>query len=234
MRTVLILAGLTSGALVSQASVLYLYSHPGGPMQYNGHTAIWTDEGFVTKLSVSFEVPEAIRIQTVKAWINGGGGSMASFSIIPLTTYWEAPLFRSFEAESAGNAPAKWQGISELKWDLQPGSYRLYITAPSVPYAYGYHGPIPNLDSLLTGIDFRDYSEPDNPNPIGFGLEVYGTQLSAVPEPSSFGLMGGTLLLALAATRRVQQRRRLRQDKTRVTEDEGKYDLNRGSVESGA
>ena len=214
-RAVLIaLIGLFSSSLLSGASQLLLYSYPGGPMEYNYLGGVLTPEGWVTKLSVNFEVPEAIRIQTIKAWINGGPGfngdeTTATFSVSPVPSE-EAgiQLCQTFPVEQVIGAPAKWQGLDSLKWDLQPGVYQFFMSAPDVPIGYGYQGPIPNLDSLLNTFDYRDYSEPGNIPWAPFGLEVYGTPLSAVPEPSLYGLMGAAGLLALAATRQFQRKLR--------------------------
>jgi hypothetical protein len=206
------MVGFFSSALLSHASKLLLYSPPGGPMEYNELGGILTDAGWVTKVSFSFEVPEALRIQKINAWINGPDWSTATFSVSPVDVSDELHTFyfRTFPVERVLNAPAKWQGVDLLKWDLQPGTYQFFMSAPDVPLGYGFDGPIPNLDSLLDSFDYMDYSQPDNIPWAPFGLEVYGVPLSAVPEPSLYGLMGATGLLALAACRRFQRKVRRR------------------------
>ena len=186
-------------------------------MEYNDLGAVLTDAGWVTMLSVNFEVPEALRIQKIKAWINGGLGSTATFSVDTVPGQ-EAGLlfFQTFPVEQVSGAPAKWQGVDSLKWDLQPGVYQFFMSAPDVPLGYGYQGPIPNLDSLLNTFDYRDYSQPGNIPWAPFGLEVSGTPLSAVPEPSFYGLMGGAGLLALATTRRFQRKIRRESGESRT------------------
>ncbi len=179
-------------------------------MEYNEIGATLTDAGWVTMLSVNFEVTEAIRIQKIKAWITGSDGSTATFSVGPVVFSDEShtSYYRTFPVEQVIDAPAKWQGVDSLKWDLQSGTYRFFMSAPDVPLGYGYYGPTPNLDSLLNSFDYKDYSQPDNIPWAPFGFEVYGTPLSSVPEPSFYGLMGATGLLALAASRRFQPKGR--------------------------
>jgi len=204
LRADLAIAAEFASALLSSASALLLYSPQGGPMQYNGFGGVWTDDGWVTELRVTFEVPEAIRIERIKAWINGPG--TADFAVNPTSDDWDVPLSRTFPVDQVRGSPAKWQGVSSLCWDLQPGTYPLFIDAPTVPYGYGYHGPMPNLDSLLLVTDYRDLSDPTNRFPPPFGLAVYGSPLSAVPESSLYGLLGSTGLFALAACRRFQRK----------------------------
>ena len=203
------LVGLFSSALASEASKLFIYSAPGGPMEYNTLGAVWTDTGWVTMLSISFEVPVALRIQAIKVWMNGGPESTATFSVYPANPGPESgpPFSRTFSVEEVDGAPAKWQGLSSLKWDLKPGVHELFISAPDVPLGYGYQGPTPNLDSLLNTLDYKDYSQPDNIPWAPFGLEVYGS-LSPVPEPSFYGAVGSVGLLALAASRRFKRKGR--------------------------
>src|SRR5215216_1015351 len=83
-RAVLVaLVGLFSSALVSEASKLLIYSAPGGPMEYTYLNGVWTDEGWVTKLGVTFEVPQKLRIESIKVWMTGGPESTATFSVYP-------------------------------------------------------------------------------------------------------------------------------------------------------
>lgn len=211
LRAGLLVTSLFCTALIGRASHLLMYSAPGGPMEYNELGAVWTDHGWMTEVGITFEVPEAIRIQKIQAWMNGGGGSTATFSvglvldsIDELATHYS----QTFPVERVMNAPAKWQGLNSLKWDLHPGTYKFFMSAPDVPLGYGYQGPIPTVDSLINVIDYQDYSQPGNIPWAPFGLEVYGTPLSAVPEPSFYGLMGSAGLLALAATRRLRRKAR--------------------------
>jgi len=199
------LIAVFSTTVVSEAGELLLYSAPGGPMEYNYFDGVLTDHGFETELGVTFEVPEGIRIQKIEAWMNGGKGSTANFSVgllhisdEGLATYFS----KTFPVDHVIDAPAKWQGVDSLKWDLPPGEYWFSMSAPDVPIGYGYHGPIPKVASLINVIDYEDYSQPGNIPWAPFGLKVYGTPLSAVPEPSFYGLLGSAGLLALAATRR--------------------------------
>ncbi len=196
---------LASTALVSHATRLLLYAPPGGPLQYNGFPpAAGSDSDSL--VSVSFEVPEAIRIESIRVWVNGGG--FASVSVKPFSQEWDQPVFASFPIESVTNAPAKWQGVSSLNWDLQPDSYEIFLQAPTIPFGYGFQGAprFPEFD-----IDtFRDYSQFHLQDP--FGIQVYGSYLSAVPEPATYGLMGGLVLFAVAAGRnRVRRRKSLKQ-----------------------
>ena len=171
-------------------------------MQYNGFAGFRTDEGFVTKLSFAFEVSEAIRIESIRAWISGSGSAL--FAIEPMDFSDSIHGFSSsVPLEQVHNAPAKWQGVNSLRWDLQPGNvYTFYIQAPDIPYGYGYHGPIPIVPNnyfYFIGGSFHDYSEI--PTDAPFGLEFSGSQLSAIPEPATYGLTGVGLLALLTATR---------------------------------
>jgi hypothetical protein len=198
MRAVLMIGFFFSGTLIIQASKLLLYSLPGGPMQYNGHGAVLTENGFVSLVGVTFELPEAVRIESIRVWINGA--SNASVSIEPVPNVWEEPFYHTIPVELVSDAPAKWQGIGSLRWYLQPGSYQLFLQAPDIPYGFGYHGPV--LTPAYDIQNFHDYAYPDEKFAPGFGLQVYGSQLSAIPEPSLFGLMGCLVLVGIAARRR--------------------------------
>lgn len=178
-------------------------------MEYNYLGGVWTDTGFVTKLGVSFEVPADLRIQKINVWMNGGPDSTATFSVYAADPGPDSgpPFSQTFSVEEVDHAPAKWQGLSSLKWDLKPGVHQLLIDAPGVPLGYGYYGPQPNLDFGLSGVGYQDFSQPDNIPWAPFGVEVYGS-FSPVPEPSFYGLMGSAGLLALVATRRLKRKGR--------------------------
>jgi hypothetical protein len=190
-RAILIaLTGLLSSALPGEATQLLIFSSPGGPMEYNHLGWVPTDTGWVTELSVNFEVPRELRIEKIKAWINGPSGSTATFSVNSVPAQESGWLYsQTFSLEEVWSAPAEWQGLDSLRWNLHPGVYQLFMAAPVVPIGYGYHGPWPDMDRLLKTFDYRDYSEPGNIPWAPFGLEVYGT-FTGVPEPSFYGLMG--------------------------------------------
>ena len=208
-RPILIaLTGLLSSALPSEATQLLIFSAPGGPREYNYLGGVPTDTGWVTELSVNFEVPRELRIEKIKAWITGAPDSTATFSVNSVPAQDSGWLFsQTFSVEQVSGAPAKWQGLDSLQWNLEPGVYQLFIAAPAVPIGFGYQGPWPDTDRLLKTFDYRDYSEPGNIPWAPFGLEVYGT-FTAVPEPSFYGLMGSAGLVALAARRQFKRKAR--------------------------
>ena len=158
------LVGLFSSTLLCEATELLFFSSPGGPMEYNTLGAVLTDQEWTTEVSMKFEVSDAIRIQKIKAWINGGSTARFAAGPVPssideLATYYS----QTFAVEPVLDAPAKWQGLDSLKWDFQPGvEYQFFMSAPVVPLGYGYQGPIPNVEPLINFFDYQDYSQPDN------------------------------------------------------------------------
>lgn len=173
---------------------LLIERHQGGPHQYNG------DPG--PKMA-EMTFLEPVRITGITGWINGFGPS--SISLLA-AAHDDEPAFqlfsKNFTVESVPGTPAKWQGISSLKWDVPAGTYDVLFPELTMPYALGYFGPVssaPPPDVMLSFYDGEWHLTGGE-----FGVRVYGMPLSAVPEPATYGLVGVIGLAALIYRR--QQR----------------------------
>lgn len=205
VRSGVFLVSVLLGVSLSATGIL-LQTSQGDPHQYNG------GDGFAW--SVAFEVPEAVRVQAIQGWMRGLQGEIDSvgiFSYLPRNPFSSSLDFASFSLKGVDTLPAaplsppgRWEGVSSLNWDLQPGIYSIVFRAGYMPYGYG--GPsVPPTDSGVTIFSntyqtFFDDGWHDNGGPIG--LRIYGAPLSAVPEPSMYGLFGTAMLIGVAAFQR--------------------------------
>ncbi len=189
-----LVGGVFLGGHTSRATNL-LFAHPGGgPLEYNGDSSV----------SVAFDLPDATRIESISAWINGQGDHAVEILRTEPINGFGFGFSKSFSCVQV-DAPVKWQGVGSLNWDLAPGSSTLFLRGGFIPYGYGSTEPL--LTPLYDISDFREYdddalgsrSEP-------FGIKVSGSPLSAVPEPATCGVMG-ILLLCLVSIARALKRR---------------------------
>jgi PEP-CTERM motif len=201
-----LLAGLFlfSGSL---SAAIIIQSSQGGPHQYNG------GGGFAS--AVAFELDEAVRIQAIQVWLAGGKGDTGEVGIfydLPRDPLSPDLSFHSFTLKGIDfsgpgpSDPGRWEGVGGFHLDLQPGLYEFVVRGPNVPWGYGgpfTPGPYPLGDTYQA----YDLDEGWRPNGGPFGIRIYGTQLSAVPEPGTYGVAGGLMLLGLAAFRRRQRSR---------------------------
>ena len=88
----------------------------GGPNQYNS---------LVGPVSAAFHLDEPTQIHGLYGWINGSGDVSVGITN-EAHSLW---LGSSFLLETVTNAPAKWQGVGSLRFDLAPGDYRVEFTA---------------------------------------------------------------------------------------------------------
>jgi hypothetical protein len=167
--------------------------------------------------SALFELTEAIQVEAVYAFMNGGGEdsethipAMATFSVIGPTAALQQeggspfiPLFHaseSFILDPAGMASGKWQGLSSLKWNLAAGEYKITIEGGFVPFALGAAPSL--IDNQPYDYMYEDFDGTWHQADAPFGLQIYGSPLSAVPEPATYGLMGSLALMLTVAIRR--------------------------------
>lgn len=174
----------------------------GGVDRYNGYYGV--------EAAIGFDLAEPTRIVKVQMWMNSAGEGDVTAAITYGLSAFSTNLYSDiFASKLISGASASWQGLSSLKWDLQPGSYYLTFGTGTFPYALpvGERSPgaEPPTDSEFAYIPF--YAEPNfrpewrkTDGPIG--VRIYGVPLSSVPEPATYGALGGAVLLALAAFRR--------------------------------
>jgi len=197
--------------LSNSASAGPIIEQPQGAVdRYNGYYGV--------QAAIGFDLAEPTRIVKVQMWMNSAGEDDVTAAITyGLSAFSTNLYFDTFNAQLS-HASALWQGVSSLKWDLQPGSYYLTFGTATFPYALpvGERSPgaEPPTDSEFAYIPF--YAEPNfrpewrkTDGPIG--VRIYGVPLSAVPEPASYGALGGAMLLCVATFR---HRRRLRKSGT--------------------
>ena len=136
-----------------------------------------------------------VRITGINGWISGGSAreSAAAISVWYPMQAPEVNLYKPFTVRGA--TPAVWQGIGSLKWDVPAGDYFVEFAGVAMPLAYGYYGPVhdvPQPEAFFTrnGSHLEESGFP-------FGIRIYGRPLSAVPESSTIGLLGGLMLGAM-------------------------------------
>jgi PEP-CTERM motif-containing protein len=173
----------------ASATELLVRWSEGGPDRYTG---VWGT------IAIGFSVEEATRIESVRTWISHDGPVTASLLLADLshTLYSE-----TFVSQATLRAPAKWQGVSSLRWDLEPGEY--YLSFGDGFFPLGLPVIHPNPPGVQSPFDFELlYPEGWEHTGFPFGVEIYGEQLSAIPEPATYGLVASAALLGLAAFRR--------------------------------
>jgi hypothetical protein len=146
-------------------------------------------------------VEEPTRIESVQTWIWRDGPVIASL----LSSNLSQELYsKTFIAQPPPAAPAQWQGVGSLRWDLQPGDY--YLSFDEGFFPLGFPVVHPNPPGVQIPFDF-EIKTNDGWEKTGFpfGVEIYGEQLSAIPEPGTYGLVASAALLGLAAFRRRQK-----------------------------
>ena len=161
----------------------------GGPDRYTG---------VFGPIAIGFTVEEATRIESVRTWIWRDGPVTASL----LSNDLSGKLYsETFDSQPALSAPARWQGVGSLRWDLQPGAY--YLSFDEGFFPLGYPVVRPNPPGVQIPFDFEvRFDDRWESTGFPFGVEIYGRQLSAVPEPAAYGLVASATLLGLAAFRR--------------------------------
>jgi hypothetical protein len=194
----LALAGLT--VALSARADLILYNQGGGPMQYN----------YQGPVAVKFTLQRARTIRAISAWVNGGQEpiTIGVTSLAPGEGETAVDYSKTFMASPVVGAPAKWQGITNLNWALQPGEYSLVFDGGDYPFAYGYVGPhleptfptvVEDVVNYARAFDTGLWEETQYP----FGYKVYAEPFSPVPEPASYGLFAALGLGVVAWRRRV-------------------------------
>lgn len=154
-------------------------------------------------VAAGFTFSEPTRIEGVTAWMSAGDPVAVSIGL-------ESPDQAIFSKDFAGTfipgLPGKWQGVGGLKWDLPAGDYFVQFSRGFFPIGYG--GPVSTAPQGFQS--FKTYSDYGYGNPstgwsdIGFplGMRVYGSPLSAVPEPTTYGAWAGFVLVGMALVRR--------------------------------
>jgi len=209
------LAGIVGVAVASlvlgstaQAQLLLYENHQGGRYQYNGTGTLFV--GLI-------DVAEPIQVQAITGWIGGGTGTAVAAITLP---YIEDQPSHDYHAEfevkrtpmpPVGELayPAMWQGVSNLHWNLLPGTYPVGFegvnTLLSMPYALGYFGPVADV---LHPYHLARYQDGEFIEAMPFGIRIYGRPLSAVPEPEFYG-WGAVLVLSCLAAFRARKSLRL-------------------------
>jgi hypothetical protein len=200
------LAGMAlSVPSVCRADLLYA-ERQGGPDEY-------AEEGF--SHTADFEVTVPTEINAISGWISGGGYFGQMFyddpamvgvsveSLDPDLGVYFSTTFPPIPLPSMGDivAPAEWMGVNGLAWDLQPGAYQLDFIA-EMPLAYGYDGPPDNVPGFYNFMDIVTNEPSELPGEDPFGARIYGEPLSAIPEPSTYGVAGVLVVVAAVMTRR--------------------------------
>jgi len=142
-----------------------------------------------------FTFSQATRIGAINGWMSFDGPITVSLAIDSPN---QVMFSKEFTGSFAPGLPAKWQGVGDLKWDLQPGTYFVTFSDGYFPIAYG--GPVSTAPQGFESTKYFDDGWRDLGFPIG--ARVYGDALSAVPEPASYGALAGSALLSVALLRR--------------------------------
>lgn len=188
---------LAVGSFVSSVSAQLLIERPqGGPNEYRQEYA----DAHLAEVRFNSDV----RITAITGWISGPTSDEQA--AISLRDPAGQPLFSQSFSVHGAHGPAAWQGINSLAWDVPAGSYLVEYAAVGMPLAYPYNGPVHNVPQpesflLRYGTQLQETSLP-------FGVRIYGLSLSAVPESSTIGFLGGLMLTAIAWRHHRQKRRR--------------------------
>jgi hypothetical protein len=208
LRPCLFSALIFTGSL--SATELLIEEHQGGPQQYGG-TYGWAH-------AASFELNEAVQIQGIQGWMAASKEFPPIVSIsrhLPLDPFAsDATDLFSQTLSIKGIAPvppshhvppARWEGVSSLQWNLQPGTYDVIFLGGFFPYSYGYDGP---PSTALGGPEayFVYGNDGWQDNDGRFGVRIYGAPLSAIPEVPTYGLFGSAVLIGLVSYRRFARR----------------------------
>jgi len=200
LRFGIIAAFLALSGVSAQAALLI--EQPAGDI--HRYTAPYADSS-----RVSFDFSEGMRVEGVRFWMYGTGEATVT---IYGPDWWDPTVEKvyfqgTFTVESPQVKPmeelvdaAMWQGLGGIHWDLGlAGTYQVEVKGGLMPYAL----PIPFPATIQRPYDFeRKYDGIWYDDSLPFGLQIYGTPLSAVPEPGTYGLAGGLMLLAVGAFRR--------------------------------
>lgn len=196
VRHGLLLASFFFSSLVSaSATELLVRWSEGGPHQYTG---------LFGPVAIGFTLDEPTRIEAIQTWINSNGPVKASLLSESLSYELYSKTFTSTPPPGTPpgtlSIPAIWQGVGSLHWDLAAGDYYLAFDSGSFPLGY----PVihPNPPGVQTPNDFEYYVD-DRWESFGFpvGVRIYGSPLSAIPEPATYGLFGTVFLAGLIAIR---------------------------------
>lgn len=150
--------------------------------------------GTAGPLAAGFTFTEPTRIEAINGWMTGSDQMKISIAMdFPDRVIYSQEFTGSF----IPGLPGKWQGVSGLKWDLQPGTYFVIFEDGYFPIAYG--GPASTAPQGFESFQYFDSGW----NNLGFpiGARVYGNALSAVPEPATYGVVAGLALVGLTVLR---------------------------------
>ena len=154
-------------------------------MQFNGQLA---------PVAAHFTLVEGTRITGIKGWWNGSGPASVGLT----NETFGLSLGVGFDLQPVFDAPAKWQGVSPLFFDLKPGGYWVILQGGELPFAYG--GPPSTAPQQPS--DYLVFTNGHWEEGLPFGVRIYGVPLSAVPGPTTYAAAAGLFLLTLTVWRR--------------------------------
>jgi hypothetical protein len=197
----------TFAAQVARAELMFEHAdyHNGGTLRYYSDGNIHSAE---------FNLDQGIRVDAIGGWfqnypmdVTAGIQEFDAEFGDRGSVQWHVPMIPN-PPPPALTLPGHWV-TKDVKWDLKPGHYELYFSNAWMSVSYddasgvggfaAYNNSYLDEDGRLT----RGGTQ-------GFGVRLYGTPLSAVPEPAAYGAMGSLVLFGAVLLRRAGVSRRLR------------------------
>lgn len=196
-----VFALLSSTIARTQAGIIVdtgpgIYSTNSGEALYN-----YNDNQF---LAGAFTVTEDTVITGINGWIGTFEGGKINIGIAQDSSGLPGGGLFSRSVRLAAPSPTAWEGIGGLQWGIAPGTY--WVTFTPVRYSFvgfmmgGAPDPMFNYAFSSSGNHNVWIAQPSD----RLGVQVFGDPgtvppppLQPVPEPATYGLVGGLGLCAL-------------------------------------